>query len=60
MIGFECLWCDQQVTLHPEALSAGTITCPACLTQVDLVVGPATPLSLVSRPVTEVELPLAA
>ena len=60
MIGFECVWCDRQVALHPDALAAGTITCPVCRTQVDLVVGPATPVSLAGRTVTEAEVALAA
>jgi len=60
MIGFDCLWCDQQVTLHPDELAAGTITCPACQTQVDLVVGPATAVSPLRQAPTAVELPLAA
>ena len=41
MIGFACPWCDQQVSLQPQALAAGSITCPECRTQVDLAVGPA-------------------
>jgi hypothetical protein len=60
MIGFECLWCDQQVTFHPDALAAGSITCPACLTQVDLVVGPVAAASPVRSPGTGMDLPLAA
>lgn len=60
MIGFECLWCDQRVTIHPDALASGTITCPACLTQVDLVVGPIATMSPVGRTAIETALPLAA
>ncbi len=41
MIGFACPWCDQQVSLQPQALTADSIMCPECRTQVDLSVGPA-------------------
>jgi len=60
MVGFECLWCGQQVTIHPEALAAGAITCPACQTQVDLAVGPAAAIQPLPRTGARTELPLAA
>ncbi len=58
MISFACPWCDQQVRLQPQALAAGSITCPACATRVELSVGPA----LTTREVVLAadELPLAA
>jgi transcription initiation factor IIE alpha subunit len=58
MIGFACPWCDQQVSLQPQALAAGSITCPECRTQVELSVGPA----VVQRDpgLVSVDLPLAA
>ncbi len=58
MIGFACPWCDQQVSLQPQALAAGSITCPECRTQVELSVGPA----VASRELTTApeELALAA
>ena len=60
MIGFECLWCDQQVALYPSALAGGSITCPACMTQVDLVVTPLTVTESSRHDAQETELPLAA
>lgn len=60
MIGFDCLWCDQRVTLHPDALAAGSITCPACRTEVDLVVGPLIAVRPMRVPATEIEMLPAA
>ena len=60
MIGFDCLWCDQQVTLHPDDLAAGAITCPARQTQVDLAVGPAAAVTPLRPAPTAAGLPLAA
>jgi len=60
MIGFECPWCDQRVTLHRDALASGSITCLACQTQVDLVVGPVTAVWPGREPDREMELLPAA
>jgi hypothetical protein len=60
MIGFECPWCDQRLTLQPDALAAGSITCPACLTQVDLAVSPVAGGPPVRSHGMDTELPLAA
>ena len=60
MIGFECLWCDHRVTLYPDALAAGSITCPACLTQVDLFVGPVSVVTPLRGTPAENDLALAA
>jgi hypothetical protein len=55
MIGFDCPWCAQRAALHPDDLAADSVTCPTCLTQVDLVAAPlpAVRLLRVSGPETE-------
>ncbi len=41
MNGFDCPWCDQEVSFSPQAFAAGSVVCPECSTQVDVVVVPA-------------------
>ncbi len=58
MDGFGCPWCDQEVSVGPQAWAAGSIVCPACRTQVDLAVGTSSAPGDGDLP--DVELPLAA
>ncbi|GEM_PF-3462296 len=40
MNGFDCPWCDHEVSISPQAFAAGSVVCPECSTQVDVVVVP--------------------